>query len=240
MKRHFADAGKIVRFVTFILCQGFCLFSVPRLAIRAGGTELLLAVVSVGLVCVPALLERLLRCRIATPLYVFCLLYAVGALLGHGYDFYYILPWWDQLLHVCGGVVFGVMGLFLGDVLNGGKPVSMALKAVFALCFSMAVAVVWEFFEYAMDVLFAMDMQNDTIVSGIHSYLLGGGMGEFGSIPNVTSVIVNGAALPFEGYLDIGLHDTMTDMLVETLGAAVCTGLCVLDRGRHTMIVLQT
>lgn len=236
MKNELRKKENVLRSVTFVLCQAFCLFSIFYLAGNAGGTELLLAVASVGLVCVPWLVEKLFHCRIATWLYVFCLLYAIGALLGHGYDFYYILPWWDLLLHLCGGVVFAVLGVFLADVLNRGKPCSVLLTVVFALCFSLAVSVVWEFFEYAMDTFFAMDMQNDTVVTAIHSYSLGSGLGELVSIPEISTVVVDGAALPVEGYLDIGLHDTMNDMLIEGLGAVVCVALYAADRGRHPLI----
>lgn len=220
----------------FILCQAFCLFSIPYLACTAGWTELLLAIVSVGLVCTPFLVEKIFKCRLTAGLYVFCLLYAVGALLGHGYDFYYRIPWWDLLLHLCGGVVFGVLGLFLAGVLNRRQPCTILLTAVFALCFSMAISVVWEFFEYAMDMFFAMDMQNDTVVTAINSYAIGDGMGELMSIPEIKTVIVNNIPLTVEGYLDIGLHDTMGDMLIESLGAAIAVVLYAADKGRHCPI----
>lgn len=236
MKNELGRNEKVLRWVTFLLCQAFCLVSIVWLGVTEGGTELLLAVVSVALVCAPLLVEKLFHCRMATWLYVFCIFYALGSLLGHGYDFYYIIPWWDMLLHMCGGVVFAVLGVFLAGVLNGGAPCSVLLTAVFALCFSLAISVIWEFFEYAMDTFFAMDMQNDSIVTAIHSYTLGGGMGEVVSIPEITSTVVDGVTLPVEGYLDLGLHDTMDDMLIEAAGALVLTVLYAIDRGRHSLI----
>ncbi len=52
---------------------------------------------------------------------------------------------------------------------SGNKSHSHALKLVSALSFTLAIAAVWEFYEYAMDTFFGMDMQQDTIVSGINS-----------------------------------------------------------------------
>lgn len=49
---------------------------------------------------------------------------------------------------------------------------------------------------------------------GINSYLLGSEKGVAGSISDIQSVIVNGEELSINGYLDIGLIDTMHDMLV--------------------------
>ena len=50
-----------------------------------------------------------------------------------------------------------------------------------------------------------MDMQDDTIIHGLTSYLLGDSLGMTGSILNIQSVSVNGVRLPVDGYIDIGL-----------------------------------
>lgn len=39
--------------------------------------------------------------------------------------------------------------------------------------------------------------------------------------------------MALEGYIDIGLIDTMGDMMLETAGAVVCAVVFALDRGRH-------
>lgn len=97
--------------------------------------------------------------------------------------------------------------------------------------FSISVSALWEFYEYGMDRWFGTDMQRDTLVTAIHSYDLGDAAGVIGSIDQIDSVIVNGVAL--EGYIDIGLIDTMGDMMIETAGAVVYAVVFVLDRGRH-------
>ena len=58
-------------------------------------------------------------------------------------------------------------------------------------------------------------------------------MGELGHLKGINSVAING--MPMEGYLDIGLMDTMKDMLIETVGALGYVLLNALDRGRHTV-----
>lgn len=58
---------------------------------------------------------------------------------------------------------------------------------------------------------------------------MGSEKGVAGSISDIQSVIVNGEELSINGYLDIGLIDTMQDMLVCTLGGicyCVCFTLC--------------
>ena len=53
---------------------------------------------------------------------------------------------------------------------------------------------------------------------------------------NITETIVNGQNLGIEGYLDIGLIDTMNDMLIETLGALVLVVYIIFDKDKHPMI----
>lgn len=228
-----------VRKILFVLCELFSIFSVIHFYSSGETDRILLCAVTIVLVMVPAAAERLFHCRLSTWLYVLCLMYALGAMLGHSYKFYYLLPGWDKLLHLTAGVVFAILGVFLPQLLDKGKEHSLLMKAAFALCFSMAVAVVWEFFEYGMDFFFHMDMQNDTVVSGINSYLLGTELGTLGSVAGIESVVVNGTALPVAGYIDIGLIDTMTDMLLESLGALLYVLIFVFDRGRHPAITLR-
>ena len=94
--------------------------------------------------------------------------------------------------------------------------------AVVAFCFSMTIGVVWEFFEFAMDRFFLLDMQKDTVVHTISSVMLDP---DGGNVPymirGITDTAVNGQKLGLGGYLDIGLIDTMKDLLVNFIGAAV-------------------
>ena len=57
-----------------------------------------------------------------------------------------------------------------------------------------------------------------------------------GTIDNIQSVVIDGVALPVEGYIDVGLHDTMRDMLLETAGALITCVLLLLDKGKHPLI----
>ena len=83
----------------------------------------------------------------------------------------------------------------------------------------MTIGVLWEFFEYGMDTFFQMDMQKDTWVSAVNTVSLNpNGKNSPVHIP-IESVAVNGQEWP--GYLDIGLNDTMKDLLVNFIGAVV-------------------
>lgn len=217
---------------------GFCLASALFFLLRAQYMNMLVCLGTVVLVSLPFLMGRLLGFGLRRSFFVFCLLYALGPMLGKAFRLYYLTTWWDKLLHTCGGVTFGVFGVYIALRLNSQTPLTPVLRAVFGLCFSIAVSAVWEFFEYGVDFFFAADMQQDTVVNAIHSHYLSTAPGVLRSIPVIREVSLDGAPLDIGGYLDIGLIDTMHDMLVEALGALAFFLWYLADKDRHPLIFL--
>ena len=142
-----------------------------------------------------------------------------------------LVPHWDTVLHTVNGFLFGAIGFSIVNLLNDNKRISMSLSpfymAVAAFCFSMTIGVLWEFFEWGMDIFFHTDMQKDTLVTAIHSVTI---HPEGKNIPiSITEIagaqliLADGSVLPMniDGYLDIGLNDTMKDLLVNLIGAIV-------------------
>ncbi len=228
---------KAARSVSVLACVVFALITFARVLPGGRYEQILLAGVTVPLVLAPWLVERLFRCKILTVLYLFCLFYAIGPMLGVCYQLYYRISWWDKMLHIFGGIAFAIFGVYLFEFFGGEGNRKHIFTALFALCLSIAVSVVWEFAEFGADQFLGMDMQSDWVIHSIHSYSIGESMGSAGTIEHIQSVAVNGVTLPVEGYLDIGLTDTMLDMLLESLGAAAVSVLYLVDRGRHPVLV---
>lgn len=226
---------KTVKITGTLLAALFAAVTLILLISEAQTDRLLLAGATVFLACVPWLFEKIYHCKLSLPLYIFALLYAIGPMLGHCWYFYYTISWWDKLLHICGGVMFAILGAYLFEQITKSKE-NLFATAVFALCFSMAVAVLWEFMEFSADCFLGMDMQADTVITGLTSYLLGESVGITGSISDIEAVTVNGVLLPVAGYIDIGLIDSMLDMLLESFGALITSLLLLADKGRHPLI----
>ena len=222
-----------IKLIGIILCENFAVFTILSLWAEGETDRLMLAFGTVLLVLIPMIFEKCFHCCISLPVYIFALAYAIGPMLGHCWKLYYTVALWDKLLHISGGVMFAILGAFFFDRLVQGSK-NPAASGIFALCFSIAIAVLWEFCEFGADTFLGMDMQDDTLVGGLTSYLLGDAVGVTGSIENICSVTVNGIALP--GYIDIGLIDSMLDMLLETIGAAVTCVALWLDKGKHPLI----
>lgn len=215
------------------VCEIFTVITIITLITGSEPDRMALAFGTLLLVLLPLLLEKLFHCRISLPVYIFALAYAVGPMLEHCWKLYYTVPVWDKLLHICGGVMFAILGAYFFDLLVKEK-VHPAARTIFALCFSIAIAVLWEFVEFGADRFLDMDMQDDMLVTHLTSYLLGEGVGVTGSIENIQSVVVNGIRLP--GYIDIGLTDSMLDMMLESAGALITCLLILFDKGRHPLI----
>ena len=186
-----------------------------------------LCILTLGLLVVPGFLQIQLRIEIPTTLEIFMLLFIFAAeILGEIREYYLIIPMWDTMLHTINGFLAAAIGFSLVDILNRNERFAFQLSSRFmalvAFCFSMTIGVLWEFFEFSMDILFQFDMQKDTVISRISSVMLNaGGKNHPVVIDQVTEVLVNGKNLGLGGYLDIGLVDTMKDLIVNFIGAIV-------------------
>ena len=226
---------RIARLIGVLLCEAFAVITIIMMIVSKQYDRLLLAFATPFIILAPKILELLFRCKIDLPVYLFGLFYAIGPMLGQCYNLYYTVSWWDKMLHISGGVMFAFLGLFLFEKYVGKDKKKMVMTAVFALCFSIAIAVLWEFCEFGADTFLGMDMQDDTVITHINSYLLNEGVGVAGSIENIEEVIVNGQALPIKGYIDIGLTDTILDMLLETMGAVVVAIIYIVSKGKFAV-----
>ena len=179
------------------------------------------------LLIMPSLIQVSLRIEFPTVLEIIVLLFIFAAeILGEIQEFYIIFPFWDTLLHTLNGFLMAAIGLSLVNLLNKSDKLTFSLSPLFtaivAFCFSMTIGVLWEMFEFAMDQLFLLDMQKDTIIHQISTVMLdpeGGNAREV--IKNIQDVVINGEELGLGGYLDIGLLDTMYDLIVNFIGAVV-------------------
>ncbi len=227
----------IVRCAVLYAALLFCAFSLVFFTVTREFNKAFMSFVSILYVFIPNIAEKLFKFRISPTLYVFVVIYASCPLLGYSYDFYYHLPWWDDILHAFAGVIFAMFGAYLPKVLNKDGEPSVALCAFCAFFFSVAIAGLWELGEFSMDSFFGTDMQKDTELfamrpSYVLSEILGAPVGTLQEMHEV-QIIIDGQALPGNTYVDLGIIDTMKDIFVETLGAAVYVIMYRAGNGKH-------
>ena len=179
------------------------------------------------LLLLPSILERKLGVRLPAGLEITVVVFIFAAeILGEIAFFYVTVPFWDKALHTTSGFIYAAVGYSMADVLNRHKKVSFELSPLFlalvAFCFSMTIGALWEIFEFSVDNLFHKDMQKDTVIQQITSVALDPTNRNIPiTISNIQDVVVNGESLGLGGYLDIGLYDTMGDLIVNLIGAVV-------------------
>lgn len=139
----------------------------------------------------------------AHHVFIVIMLLFIGAavLLGEMLNVYDMFWWWDDMLHGSSGLIFGMAGLFILFAVN--KRTDMRINAyfvaMFVLCFAMAMGVLWEIYEFTLDVAFKTTMQQwnmgkDAIVIG-------------------------------KEYQSMGLRDTMSDLITATIGALIASAI---------------
>ena len=191
-----------------------------------------LCLLTLVLFTIPSFIERTIKIDVPDTLEVIILLFIFAAeMLGEIGSYYTQYPYWDTMLHTLNGFLCAAIGFSLVDILNRSDRFTFSLSpvylAVVAFCFSMTVGVLWEFFEWAMDSFFLLDMQKDAVVNTISTVMLDPtGRNHPQQIKDITDVIVVTAdgtqrALGLGGYLDIGINDTMKDLFVNFIGALV-------------------
>lgn len=186
-----------------------------------------LCILTLILFIMPSVVQATFKVEFPTLLEIIILLFIFAAeILGEISAFYIKFPYWDTILHTLNGFLCGAIGFSLVEIMNGNKKLRFELSplfmAVVAFCFSMTIGVIWEIFEFSMDTLYHFDMQKDTVIHSIHTVSLDPLKdNNCIAVTDIESVVVNGKELGLGGYLDIGLLDTMYDLLVNFVGAFV-------------------
>lgn len=186
-----------------------------------------LCLLTLGLMIVPSIIQAAFKVEFPSPLEIVILVFIFAAeILGEISAFYIKFPYWDTVLHTLNGFLCAAVGFSLVDIMNRQKRLLFELSPLFtaivAFCFSMTIGVLWEFFEFGMDCLFSLDMQKDTVIYEISSTFLDP-LKDNNTliIKDIQNVAVNGEVLDVPGYLDVGLYDTMYDLIVNFIGATV-------------------
>lgn len=179
----------------------------------------------------PIIIQRKFKITLPNTLEAIIYIFIFSAeILGEIYNFYGNIPNWDLMLHTLNGFLCAAIGLSLIDLLNKNSKsihLSPLYVAIASFCFSMTIGVCWEFFEYGADKILNTDMQKDELITSISSV-------EFDPFQENKAKMIKGISKTIlydenneelitieDGYLDIGLNDTMEDLWVNFIGASI-------------------
>ncbi|MBR2313186.1 MAG: hypothetical protein IKA46_07885 [Clostridia bacterium] len=217
-------------YTVYVLLSIAILSVIVRSAFLGRWENVFTGVLASVLLLIPPVIERSFHVELPTTLEILTYVFVFCAeILGEIGNFYVHFPFWDTMLHTFNGFMFAAFGFCLVDIFNKTKRFRFELSPIFltlvAFCFSMTIGVLWEFFEFGADMLLHTDMQKDTFQTVINSVSLPNDLGEkvthIKDIATTTIVTQGGEMITVQGYLDIGLADTVKDLFVNLIGAIV-------------------
>lgn len=207
--------------------------------LRGDLNNALLCLLSLILLFAPLFIQNKFEITLPNDLEIAIYLFIFSAeILGEIDNFFGIIPYWDIILHTINGFLATAVGFSLVDLLNkNSKNINLSpfYLCLVAFCFSMTIGVLWEFFEYSCDKFLNVDMQKDTVIQKISSVALNpDGENKAVVVDDIGKTIIydtNDDVLQVidNGYLDIGLNDTIEDLFVNFIGAILFSCFAFFD-----------
>lgn len=214
-------------FAVYVVLRLIVIGAIVLSLLRGRYENVFTCVLALILFLVPAFFKKNLGIELPGVLEIIIMLFIFSAIILGEIGCYYVkVPLWDTMLHTVNGFLCAAIGFSLVDILNRNNRFKFNLSPLYlsivAFCFSMTIGVLWEMFEFGADVFLQTDMQKDFVINRISTVTLDATLSNTPVVINgIHDVAVNGESLGLGGYLDIGLIDTMKDLIVNFLGAVV-------------------
>jgi hypothetical protein len=148
----------------------------------------------IAILFLPSALERKLKMSFPGAMHIIFVFFIYAAIImGQVRGYYQKYFHWDTLLHTFSGIMLSAFGFCIIDIINKSPKINLGLSdwfmAFFSFCFAIMLDTIWEIIEFAMDVVFDLNMQQYNLPDG--TVLIG----------------------------HLAVVDTMKDLIVDILGA---------------------
>lgn len=221
-----------INIIVYLILRFLVIVCMVEQSLKGNWHNVFMCFITLVLFTVPTIASKTFKITLPKTLEIIVYLFIFSAeILGEIQNFYGIFKHWDTMLHTLNGFISAAIGFSLIDILNRTErfhiKMTPAFVALVSFCFSMTIGVLWEFGEFGVDRYLNKDTQKDRVVNSISSVALNK---EGKNIPiiikdiNKTEIYSNNnqnIAIIENGYLDIGLIDTMKDLFVNFIGALV-------------------
>lgn len=251
IKDAYKETKKSTVFV-YLLLRTLVIIVMIRQIILKEYSNVFYCILSLVLFIIPSMIQKKFKITLPSALEIIILCFIFAAeILGEINSFYIVIPHWDTVLHTLNGFLAAGIGFSLVDILNKNIDsinLSPIFVAIVAFCFSMTIGVLWEFVEYGADNILKLDMQKDKIVQRISSVTLDETKKNKSIVvDNIKYTVIYSedkdgqiieTMIP-DGYLDIGLNDTMKDLMVNFVGAisfSIFGYLYILNRDKYKFV----
>lgn len=130
-------------------------------------------------ITLPYILEKVFKIRIDNKLkFIYILFVFCAHFLGATVELYNKISWYDKLCHTLSGVLTSYGALLLLAVTRNCNIRNKFFSIIYMISFTLAIASLWEIFEYTANILFGGDAQkvaqtgvNDTMQDIIVAFI---------------------------------------------------------------------
>ena len=171
----------ICKFVVVVLCILGIAYAFPMI-LEGDWYEVGIRLTIILTALVPTMVRKILHLKISYTMELVYLLFIIfGHFIGSILGIYNEISHYDKIMHTLSGVLTSFIALIILNNINQYKFKNVIFNIVFMIVFSLAVAGIWEIFEFTSDILFQADAQK-VAISGVNDTMLDMIVALFGSI----------------------------------------------------------
>lgn len=146
--------------------------------VKGNGAKMFQAVLIVAVLQLIRLVVKWTKTTMFTSLRFCVLLFIfVTMFLANEFGYYGVIPYLDKMEHLFSGVILCFIGLLIyskaSNHQEGAEPPSSQVAVWLCLFFSIAMAGVWEIYEFATDHLFGLNSQNGSLLDTMTDIICG-------------------------------------------------------------------
>lgn len=171
----------ICKFIVVVLCILGIAYAFPMI-LEGDWYEVGIRLTIILTALVPTMVRKILHLKISYTMELVYLLFIIfGHFIGSILGIYNEISHYDKIMHTLSGVLTSFIALIILNNINQYKFKNVIFNIVFMIVFSLAVAGIWEIFEFTSDILFQADAQK-VAISGVNDTMLDMIVALFGSI----------------------------------------------------------
>lgn len=171
----------ICKFIVVVLCILGIAYAFPMI-LEGDWYEVGIRLTIILTALVPTMVRKILHLKISYTMELVYLLFIIfGHFIGSILGIYNEISHYDKIMHTLSGVLTSFIALIILNNINQYKFKNVIFNIVFMIVFSLAVAGIWEIFEFTSDILFQADAQR-VAISGVNDTMLDMIVALFGSI----------------------------------------------------------
>lgn len=171
----------ICKFIVVVLCILGIAYAFPMI-LEGDWYEVGIRLTIILTALVPTMVRKILHLKISYTMELVYLLFIIfGHFIGSILGIYNEIPHYDKIMHTLSGVLTSFVALIVLNNINQYKFKNVIFNIVFMIVFSLAVAGIWEIFEFTSDILFQADAQR-VAISGVNDTMLDMIVALFGSV----------------------------------------------------------